>query len=329
MPLLTIFSTPKPFTDPHINIIQRNAIQSWLHLGAEVEVLLIGDEPGLAEAAQEYHIPLITDIQRTAGGTPLIPSIFHLASQASHSPNLLFVNADILLTSDILQAVHHLTSTVASAPYLLLGQRWDLDITVPLDFGDAASVAWENSLRADVKARGSLHPPAGSDYFLFPTHAFAAIPELAIGRAGWDNWIIYHACTQGWQVIDATPDVLIVHQSHDYSHLPGGRPHYNHDESQQNMQLAGGLAHMYTILDAPKQLANGKLRPTPLTHLRLLRLLERRLMPPDGKMRGLRGALARRFRRMRRRLEKGPACMSGAEALPPGSTLPPHSNPDL
>ena len=40
---ITIFSGPKPFTLPHIATIQRNAIRSWLALGAEVDVLLLAD----------------------------------------------------------------------------------------------------------------------------------------------------------------------------------------------------------------------------------------------------------------------------------------------
>jgi hypothetical protein len=116
--------------------------------------------------------------------------------------------------------------------------------------------------------------------------------------------MIYHARQQGWAVMDGTPSVMIIHQNHDYSHLPGGQAHYNHVESQQNMQTAGGLAHMYTVLDAPYQLIDGKLRPARLTRLRFLRTFERWLMPKDGKMRGPRGYLARRFRRIRRKLEK-------------------------
>ena len=49
MTLITAFTAPKPFTNPHIATIQRNAIQSWIHLGSEVEVLLMGDEEGMAE----------------------------------------------------------------------------------------------------------------------------------------------------------------------------------------------------------------------------------------------------------------------------------------
>ena len=40
MTLLTIFTAPKPFTHPHINVIQRNAIRSWMQLD-DVEVIII------------------------------------------------------------------------------------------------------------------------------------------------------------------------------------------------------------------------------------------------------------------------------------------------
>jgi hypothetical protein len=53
MTFLTIFTSPKPFTkNPHINLIQRNAIQSWLHLGPEVEVFMMGDEAGMGSRSR-------------------------------------------------------------------------------------------------------------------------------------------------------------------------------------------------------------------------------------------------------------------------------------
>ncbi len=72
MSLLTIFTAPKPFTNPHIAIIQRNAIQSWLHLGLEVEVFLVGDEPGMAEVAAEYQVRQLAEVRRSEQGTPLV-----------------------------------------------------------------------------------------------------------------------------------------------------------------------------------------------------------------------------------------------------------------
>jgi len=43
MPLITLFSAPKPFTNPHIALIQRNALASWRALGPEVSAALVGD----------------------------------------------------------------------------------------------------------------------------------------------------------------------------------------------------------------------------------------------------------------------------------------------
>ena len=86
MTFLTIFSAPKPFTDPHINMIQRNALQSWQHLSDDVEVILIGDEEGLADVANEYKMRHLPNVARNEWGTPLVSSIFGLAREASQSP---------------------------------------------------------------------------------------------------------------------------------------------------------------------------------------------------------------------------------------------------
>ena len=100
MTFLTIFTAPKPFTDPHIDTIQRNAIRSWLHLGEDVEVLLVGEEQGLAEVAVEYGVQHLPEVERNAWHTPLVSSIFSLAREHSDAPLLAYVNADILLLPD-------------------------------------------------------------------------------------------------------------------------------------------------------------------------------------------------------------------------------------
>lgn len=294
MPFLTIFSAPKPFTDPHIDTIQRNAIQSWMHLGDEVNVILVGDEPGLGEVAAEYGVELLTEVERNEKGTPLVSSIFELARVACNSPLLIYVNADILLLPDIVEASCQIAGQASE--FLVVGQRWDLDVRARLDF----STGWEQHLQGDVSSRGGLHLPAGSDYFIFPRQLFTDIPDFAIGRAGWDNWMIYHARQRGWLVVDGTPSITVIHQDHDYSHLPGGRPHYEQSESFDNEELAGGSANLYMVLDSQVQLRDGSLRPPKPSLVRSLRRGELWLTPPDGKRHGLRWSLARQFRRTRR-----------------------------
>jgi len=295
---LTICTAPKPFTDPHIALIQRNAIRNWLSL-AGVEVLLVGDEPGLAETAAEFGVAHLPDVERNEWGTPLIPSIFALARRRSAGRLLAYVNADMLFLPDFVEAARRVAAQTER--FLVVGQRWDLDVASELDF----SSGWEARLRAQVRRSGRLHPPAGSDYFIFPREAFRGMPAFAIGRAGWDNWMIYRARSLGWPVVDATPSVLAIHQNHDYSHLPGGRPHYDLEESHRNMALAGGERHMYTLFETSHVLRAGRLHPAPLTLPRLLRRLELTILPPEGKARGWRRLLLRRVRRLRKRLSGG------------------------
>ncbi len=294
MSLITIFSAPKPFKDPHITTIQRNALGSWLHLGPEVEVLLIGDEEGLAETAAEYGVKHLPQVACSAAGTPLISSIFQLAQLHSTSPLLAYVNADILLLPEFVEMPQRVMEQVDK--FLLVGQRWDLDVTAPLSFGPH----FAEQLCADALKNGRLHPPAGSDYFIYPRGLFRDIPDFSVGRAGWDNWMLYHAFTQPWPLIDATPSILVVHQNHDYAHLAGGAIHYDHQETYQNVELAGGEGHMYMLLDAQKELVNGTIRPPYFRLTRLVRGLERRLLPYVEQKRGWRWQLTRTLRRWRR-----------------------------
>lgn len=269
MPLLTLFSAPKPFTNPHIATIQRNAIRSWTLL-PEVEVILLGEEAGLPDAARDLGVQHIPEVERNAGGTPLISSMFELARKHSRGELLCIINADMILLPDFVDAARR--ARTLRDKFVLLSQRWDLDVTQPLDFSEG----WQHRLSSMVQRQGSLHRPAGSDFFLFPLSTYTEIPPFTIGRAGWDNWMIYNARREKWTVIDCTPSVMIVHQNHDYSHLPGGKPHYEHPDTNENIRLAGGEANIrYTILDATHQLsADGTLVRPKLTYLRLMRGVE-------------------------------------------------------
>jgi hypothetical protein len=266
--MITIATAPKPFTNPHIATIQWNAIQSWVHLGSEVDVILVGDEPGIEDIAAEIGIPHLKNVDRNASGTPLVSSVFQQMRQYNKNPFLLYANADILLLPDLLIAIQQLVSQ--SVDFLGVGQRWDLDICEKLDF----EVGWKKRLIQDVKARGRLHAPVGSDYFVFPRSLFARVPDFAVGRAGWDNWMIYSARKNGWKVVDLTKSVYVIHQDHDYSHLPGGQPHYRLPETAENTRMAGGRRVIFTLHDANFHLRDGKLELIPLSGLKWLREVE-------------------------------------------------------
>jgi len=297
MPLITLFSAPKPFTDPHIAMIQRNAIKSWTLL-PDVEVILLGKETGLAETAHELGVKHIPDVVCNEAGVPLISSMFQMARENSNSELLCIINTDMILMPDFVEAARR--SRLQRDKFVLLSQRWDFDISQPIEITED----WQSRLRSSVLGQDSLHRPAGSDFFLFPKSCYQVVPEFTIGRAGWDNWMIYKARKEGWAVIDCTPSIMIVHQNHDYSHLPGGQPHYKHPETNENVRLAGGReVTRFTLLDANYRLLNGRLVSRKWNIQTLRRVIETYpLLAWDNyKLSAKLFALFRRFRQKKRK----------------------------
>lgn len=267
-PLLTIFSTPKPFTNPHIRVIQGNALTSWVNLGSQVQVFLIGEETGVKQAAGKYGVEFFPQVKRNSLGTPLISSMFEIARHNSKSPFLAIVNTDVMLSPDCLEALK-ITADIFKK-FVLAGQRWDLEVNVELGFHPG----FYEDLMKQVRKTGRRHPPMGSDYFIFPRDCYLDVPEFAIGRAGWDNWMLFKSRFEGWSLIDASDAITAIHQDHDYSHLANGQPHYHLPETKQNVALAGGDCTIFLLRDCTHKHFKDDIKPVPYSLSRLWRELE-------------------------------------------------------
>jgi hypothetical protein len=296
MSFLTIFTSPKPFIDPHIVTIQRNAIRSWTELGDQVEVILMGDEVGMAELSSELKIKHLSDIACNNDGTPMISDMFLQANQISKSPMLAYINADMIMLEDVLETSKKILKMYDK--FLLVGRRWNLDITEEINFTEG----WQNRLQNQVKENGIIQRPTGSDYFIYPRTVLKTTPKFVVGRAGWDNWMIYHGVTQPWPIIETTETIMGVHQNHDYSHLPEGQRHYKLPESFENIRLAGGHKHIYTLHEVNKMYSSGKIKRKKFTLRRFLRLLELWITPLELVQEGYRWALILKIRKLQRTL---------------------------
>jgi hypothetical protein len=253
--MLTLFAMPKAFHG-HIGLIQRNAIQSWIALTPRPEVILLGDDEGTAEVAQEFGLRHIPAVERSNHGTPLVNSIFELAQQQGQGPLFVYINSDIVLMDDFIQAVQQ----IPFQRFMMTGQRWNLDLTEPLDF----TQDWQSHLRDRVAASGWKEGPQAMDYFVFPRGVYTDIPPFAIGRLCWDNWLLYKAFSLNLPVIDATLGLVAVHQNHDYNHHPEGKQGvFLGEEAQRNRALMEHDGYRYFMLDlATYQLtATGLTRP--------------------------------------------------------------------
>ncbi len=231
--MITFFTTPKPFRG-HIDVIQRNAIESWKRIHPSAEVILFGDDEGAAEAARDLQIRHVPDVKRNEHGTKYLSPIFDLAQELAHNNCLCYINCDIILLSDFRVAAERVIAL--GGRFLMSGQRWDTDIAVPVDF---SAFDWEATVRRQAIEANHQRPPQWIDYFAFSRGLYYKnTPPFVIGRPGWDNWLVWHARHSGARVVDATVMVQAIHQNHDYSYHPGGEAGvWQGEEAQQNYAL--------------------------------------------------------------------------------------------
>ena len=288
---ISIVSAPKPF-EGHIDLIQRNALVSWLELVPQPEVILVGDDRGIAEICKEFDIRHIPAIARNEFGTPLMSDIFHKIRHEATNPIACYVNADIIFFNDLVDEV----AKLRLPRFLLVGERTDLDVTEALERG-----AWVATLEHEARRAGRRHGPTGLDYFVFPRDLWVDdLPPFALGRVAWDNYVIYRALKDRIPVVDATERVMAVHQNHDYGHVSGGREAVRSGpEARKNIQLAGDPYMWLDIRDADWVLTpDGVERARDSAHLR------RRLVTMPTLHPGL-APMFKGISRLRQRLQRG------------------------
>ncbi|MDR0466307.1 MAG: class I SAM-dependent methyltransferase [Deltaproteobacteria bacterium] len=234
---LTIFAAPKAFTG-ETAVMQKNAIASWKLLAPRPDIVLFGDDAGIAEAAAELGVRHISRMRKNEYNTPLVHDLFLQAREESETELLAYVNADIILFGSFMAGVTRAAGAFES--FFLVGGRWDYDQLGPVDFSEPD---WEEGLRQRVFRQGKAHALTGMDYFVFRAcKAWPRIPPFALGRFLWDTWLFLDAVSQGISVLDATAFVPVVHQNHGYEHHPGGaKGLYQGVERARNKRLVGEM----------------------------------------------------------------------------------------
>lgn len=246
--MISIFSIPKPF-EGQIDIIQKNAIKSWLKLLPKCEIILFGDDKGVKEVSKEFNILNISNIKKNEFGTPILSSAFGTAKKIAKNNILAYINSDIILTSDFVKSVE----MINFKKFLASGRRWDMEINNLINFNDHN---WENKILESVKNGGLLHGHSGIDYFVFPKDLPCDLPNFAVGRPGWDNWFIYYIKSLNIPIIDATDAITVIHQNHKSIYKNKTK------ENKKNIDLAGGLVNMCTLREADFELTkNGLIKP--------------------------------------------------------------------
>jgi hypothetical protein len=221
-------------------------------------VIVFGAEEGTAEVCRELSLRHEPRIDCNEFGTPFLNYAFDRAQEIARHDWLCYANCDIILTRDFVDAFERLQAW--RGRFMMVGQRWDTDITEPFDFFAAD---WAVALRAKATSQGKQRARDAVDYFIFERGQCAGLPPFLVGRPCWDHWLIWWMRHRRVPVVDASSVVVAVHQNHDYSHLPEGAQSLNKgQEALRNRARVGSWRHLNTIDDASHVLDENGVRHT-------------------------------------------------------------------
>tara|TARA_R110000787_G_scaffold57667_1_gene131541 strand:+ start:5308 stop:6750 length:1443 start_codon:yes stop_codon:yes gene_type:complete len=229
-----IFSTLKPGTGL-AGIQQTNAVGSWIKLG--LEVALFGSESGTATLAQKVGAHHFASVRTNEYGTPLLSDMFEQARDRFDQCDVfIYCNGDIILTPAFVQSAAK--AAQEHKQFQMIGRRWNLDLA---EFVDYTSDAWLGEIESAVRESAILGGIGALDYFVFSHAAFPDMPDMAVGRAGWDNWMVGQALERGIPLLNASFAAPVIHQNHEYGHLQGGRWRvFSGPEALSNRRLRKG-----------------------------------------------------------------------------------------
>lgn len=253
---VSIFAAPRAFRG-HFGIIQTNALESWRRLSITREIILLGTDDGVAEAAEKVGAIHHKTIALDSFGIPLASSVFEIAERTATSEWLCYVNADIILMPEFGASLRRAISLFEKC--LVVSRRWNLEVRDRITFDPG----WEDQLRARAARDSRLYTVYGIDVFAFRKGLFPNIPAFSLGRPFWDNWMISNARRLGYPVVDATEQFSVIHQDHDYDHVTADKVIRRSQQGLRNFWLAGdsffGLGHAE---DATHCVQDGEIRPT-------------------------------------------------------------------
>jgi len=222
--MITLFTTPRRLEGQY-DVIQTNALTSW-SLIRGIETFVFADAEyegqGAIDLATELGFHVETVRERSAHGVPLISDIFSRAQQLAGPDSIpCYVNADIIMPSGTVDALQGIEPSFTSGrykKYLMVARRRNVQVLDYLEFtGD-----WWEELCYKVELQGSQAPECAIDLFAWKDdhtdeedgRVFPAFKPYAIGRYTWDNALIATAIQSGAAVVDITPVLRLVHQSH-------------------------------------------------------------------------------------------------------------------
>ncbi|KAK6174333.1 hypothetical protein SNE40_017634 [Patella caerulea] len=224
--------------------VYTNTFLNWKKFKPHVQPVVFTNESAVIKQAMEHGWECQPLLHVSPYNVPILKYMYIQVQQKYRSRFYAYVNSDILFDDGLIKtltAVNSSTSLPKVTPLLIIGQRTNvLNVTL------AESSTFQKL--HEISKRGRLFHTYAEDYFItdrrFP---WETIPELAIGRPAYDNFLVLFARAGNMTVIDSTATILAVHQTTRKGNNEGrSRDHsrYNFEEINKvykTVEYGGGL----------------------------------------------------------------------------------------
>lgn len=231
--MVTFFTCPKAFNG-HIGVIQRNAINSWRHVERNCEIILLGDEEGVKEFAEENNCKYFPNIEKK-DGRPLISSIFKHGQELASNSFCCWINSDIILMNDFAGIIEQIKRALVQNLFIVVGERVSLNIFNEIDLKEDTEKIYKLAIE-----KGASDGLWAIDYFLFPKGMYNNVPPFVIGCSSYDNWLIWYCKNNHIPIINTSNVMLCIHQNHDHLSKGGFINSFSGSVAQGNQALAQG-----------------------------------------------------------------------------------------
>lgn len=227
---------------------QRSAMWSWWY--NRVPVVAVDNEPFIKANCCEFNNVRLVEGIKTAralgfdNACPLINDMIFRCLQHVETPLVALINGDIIIQADFRSQLEKIGNRYGWDVFMT-GTRFGVDLQYEINS--------EETYRQLHEEESKVHNEVNSaDIFIASKDTFQRMaedmPDIILGRYGWDNWIHFWAATSGGvPTLNCTHALKTIHCQHDHAHIEHqeGKPGRKALSSVHNLTLLRNMQNLY------------------------------------------------------------------------------------
>ena len=224
--VITLFTTFKEREDR--KKVHSLVVKNWASLKPFVRPVLFSTSVNgyLIDQARKYKWDILPVPRTNKFGTPFIKGMYSEAYNTFESDFYAYANGDLLFSDKL---VHSLREIIK---FKHLEKRNNYTLSEPFIVGQRSEVILDNDTKKDIwkphmvektilSHMAKLHWAIAIDYFITTHNGFpwSQVPDLVIGRAAYDQYILLQARYHNLTTFDITRSNPVIHLKGPHNHM--------------------------------------------------------------------------------------------------------------